>query len=428
MNFLSGQHQKATALYREFPRPFWTLVVATFIDRLGGALIFPFFALYLTDRFGIGMAQVGLLFAIWSLSSFPGSFLGGALADRIGRKYLIIFSLLASSLSTLAMGFVDSIEAFYVLALVSGIFTEVGGPAHNAIVADLLPEKQRAQGYGIIRVAFNISATLGPAIGGLLAARSYLLLFVIDALVSALVALYIFIAMPETKPAPREDAPQESIGRTFAGYLVPLRDRIFIVFLIAGMLSWFVYMNMNTTLGVYLRDDHGISEYLYGLILSMNAIMVVFLQFPITRRISPYPPMLVLAVGTALYAVGFAMYGFTTTYALFLVAMVIITIGEMLIAPVSQSVVANLSPEHMRGRYMAVAGFSAGISFAFGPMVAGNIMDNYDSRLLWLMCGLVGAMSVLLYLYLNRATHLQPQPVEILAAGTDPPGGAEGSA
>ena len=74
MNFLSGQHQKATALYRGFPRPFWTLVMATFIDRLGGALIFPFFALYLTDRFGIGMAQVGLLFAIWSLSSsFPAA-------------------------------------------------------------------------------------------------------------------------------------------------------------------------------------------------------------------------------------------------------------------------------------------------------------------------------------------------------------------
>jgi len=148
MQYLARQQRKAGDLYREFPKPYWTLVMATFIDRLGGALLFPFFALYLTDRFQIGMSEVGLLFAIWSLAAFPGSLLGGALADRMGRKYLLIFSLLASSLSTLAMGFVSSLQAFYVLALVSGVFTEVGGPAYNAMVADLLPERQRAQRDG----------------------------------------------------------------------------------------------------------------------------------------------------------------------------------------------------------------------------------------------------------------------------------------
>ncbi len=410
MEHLTRQQRKAVAVYHEFPKPFWTLVTATFIDRLGGALLFPFFALYLTNRFGIGMSEVGILFAIWALSSFPGSLLGGALADRTGRKSLLIFSLLASSLSTLAMGFVGTIEAFYLLALVSGVFTEVGGPAYNAMVADLLPERQRAQGYGIIRVAFNASVTLGPAIGGFLASRSYLLLFVIDAIISALVAVVVYVAMPETKPQAHPDAEKESVARTFAGYGVPLRDRIFMMFLAASMLAGLVYLNMNTTLGVYLRDDHGISESMYGLILSLNAIMVVFLQFPITRRVTPYPPFMIVAIGTALYAIGFAMYGFTSTYGLFLLAMVVITIGEMMIAPVSQAIVANLAPEEMRGRYMAVSGFAWGIPFAVGPMIAGSIMDNYDSRLLWYLCGVVGMLSVGMYLYLDRSTHLAPQP------------------
>jgi MFS family permease len=129
-------------------------------------------------------------------------------------------------------------------------------------------------------------------------------------------------------------------------------------------------MNMNTTLGVYLRDVHGTPESAYGLILSLNAAMVVFLQFPITRRIEDYPPMLMMALGSALYAIGFAMYGFISVYWLFLVAMVIITIGEMLVAPVSQAVVANLAPDDKRGRYMAVFGFSFGIPFGswMGPI------------------------------------------------------------
>jgi MFS family permease len=426
MQHLGRQQRKVVDLYREFPKPFWTLVGATFVDRLGGALLFPFFALYLTDRFQIGMSEVGVLFAIWSLAAFPGSLLGGALADRMGRKYLLIFSLLASSLSTLAMGFVSSLQAFYLLALVSGVFTEVGGPAYNAMVADLLPERQRAQGYGILRVAFNVSVVLGPAIGGLLAARSYLLLFVIDAVISAAVALFVWLAMPETRPAPHPDAKPESVGQTFAGYLVPLRDRVFLLFLLAGMLAWFVYMNMNTTLGVYLRDDHGIAENLYGLILSLNAIMVVFLQFPITRWIAPYRPMRVIAAGTALYAVGFAMYGVTSTYAMFLLAMVVITVGEMVIAPVYQAVVADLSPEAMRGRYMAVSGFAIGIPYAIGPLIAGNIMDNHDSRLLWYLCGVVGMISVLVYLYLDRLVHPAPRPAEAGLAA-DPSASTPGS-
>ena len=176
--------QKMKDVYREYPRVFWILMVITFVDRIGGALIFPFFALYITSKFGVGMAEVGVLFATFSLSSFAGSTIGGALTDRFGRKGIIIFGLIASSLSSLAMGVTNSFQMFFVLALFVGILSDVAGPARQAMVADILPEDKRADGYGIMRIAFNLSVTIGPAIGGLLAAKSYLALFITDAAIS----------------------------------------------------------------------------------------------------------------------------------------------------------------------------------------------------------------------------------------------------
>ncbi|MBN1148351.1 MAG: MFS transporter [Anaerolineales bacterium] len=413
--FIKTQQQKLSDLYHEYPRHFWTLMGITFVDRLGGSLLYPFFALYLTKRFSVGMTEVGVLFMVWSASSFVGSMLGGALADRFGRKYIVIFSLVSTSLSAVIMGLVGSLQAFFTLALVVGIFTDIGGPAYEAMVADMLPEEKRAQGYGLIRVTFNLAVVIGPAIGGFLAARSYLLLFLADAAISLLSAALVAIYIPETKPEAQEGAKPESMGRTFVGYLRVLRDRVFMLFLLNCMLMVFVYMNMNTTLGVYLRDSHGVPESGYGLILSLNAIMVVLLQFPITRRIAGRPPLLVMALGMALYAIGFAMYGLVSIYALFMLAMVIITIGEMLIAPVSQALTAQLAPEDMRGRYMAIFGFSWGIPFAVGPYLAGLVMDNLDPAWLWYIVGMIGALATLGFLGLHRLVGARAAAAEAAA-------------
>ncbi len=393
---------RGRGIMREYPSSFRKLVVVTFIDHLGGALLFPFFALYITSRFGVGMTQVGFLFAAFSFSSFIGSTIGGALTDRIGRRSMLIFSLVSTSLSAVAMGLVDSLQIFYLLALLVGIFTDTGGPARQAMVADLLPEEQHAEGFGIIRVAFNVSAAIGPAIGGFLASRSYLLLFLADAVISLISAVIVWRTLPETKPERPAGEKQESVGVTFKGYFTVFRDSPFMVFLTASILMGLVYMNFGTTLGVYLRDVHAIPESGYGFILSLNAVMVVLLQFWVTRKIQGYPRMLMMAVGTLLYAVGFALYGFVSIYTLFLLAMVIITIGEMLVAPVSQAIVARFAPEEMRGRYMAVFGFSFGIPFAIGPLMAGLVLDNLDPRILWWGAGVIGLIAVAIFLQLYR--------------------------
>jgi predicted MFS family arabinose efflux permease len=276
------------------------------------------------------------------------------------------------------------------------------------MVADLLPEEKRAEGFGIIRVAFNISVVIGPAIGGFMAARSYLSLFIADAIISLIAASIVMVSLPETKPEAKPGAEHESLAQTFGGYFKVLKDTTFMLFIGACLLMVLVYMNMNTTLGVYLRDVYGVPESGYGWILSLNAAMVVFFQFYTTRRVENRPPLLMMALGTALYAIGFAMYGFVSAYIFFLLAMVIITIGEMIVVPVSQALVARFAPEDMRGRYMAMFGFSWGIPYAIGPLMAGIVMDNYNPKLLWYATGVVGMLAVAGFLSLQRRAELAP--------------------
>jgi MFS family permease len=303
------------------------------------------------------------------------------------------------------MGFVGSFQLFIVIAFVSGIFTDVGGPAYEAVFMDVLPEEKRASGFGIRRVAFNLAIVIGPAVGGFIAARSYLALFVIDAIVSAIVALMVFALIPETKPALAEGKEQETTAQTFGGYLRVLRDGRFMAFAGACFLTWLVYMNMNTTMGVYLRGRHGIPESGYGWLISLNAAMVVLMQFPITRRIEKRPPMLMMALGTLFIAAGLGMYGFVSAYWLFAVGMAILTFGEMVTVPIANAVVASFAPEDMRGRYNFVYGNSWGVAFAIGPYLAGLLMDNYNPDWLWHACAVIGLLAVFVFLLLHWRVH-----------------------
>jgi MFS family permease len=306
------------------------------------------------------------------------------------------------------MGFVSEFQFFLIVAFISGIFTDVGGPAYEAVFMDMLPEEKRASGFGIRRVAFNLAVVLGPVIGGFIAARSYLALFIIDAVVSGIVALMVFLLIPETKPTAPEGTEQESTSQTFRGYLQVLRDGKFMAFTFVCFLTWLAYMNMNTTLGVFLRDQHGLPESGYGWIISINAAMVVLFQFPITRRIEKKPPMLMMALGALFIAVGLLLYGFVGTFGLFVVAMAILTVGEMVTIPIANAVVAKFSPEEMRGRYNFVYGNSWGISFAVGPYLAGLVMDNYDPNWLWYACGIIGMIAVVGFIALHRTLQTKP--------------------
>ncbi len=387
--------------YKEFPRHYWILMYGFFIDRVGSALFFPFLALYITDRFQVGMTEVGKIFALYAITSVIGSFIGGALADKLGRKKMSIFGLLVSGLSSLLLGFIINLNVLYIIVLFIGFFSSIGEPAQTAMVADLLPEDKRNEGYGIWRVIANLAVVIGPAVGGILAARSYMIIFVLDAILSTITAAIVLLYLPETKPEMQADQAQDSIPQTFKGYLLVFGDKVFMAIVIFTMFSTVVYMQMNSTLSVFLRDFHNIKLQQFGYLMSMNAAIVVIFQFWVSRKIKRFAPMLTLGIGTFFYMVGFSMYGFTNTYLWFVLAMIIITIGEMIVSPTSQALIALLAPEDKRGRYMALFSFAWIVPSMIGPLAAGIILDNYNPNWVWYAGGILTLISAIGYFSLH---------------------------
>jgi len=402
--------------YNEFPRTFWVVVATSFIDTIGSTILHPFFALYVTQKFNVGMTEAGLILATNSVAGMIGSTIGGALADRFGRRGIILFGLVVSALASLSLGFVTEYYLFYGASVFVGMLGSAAFPAHQAMVADILPAEKRSEGFGILRVTANYAWIVGPMIGGFLAAYNYLYLFLSDAVISIITFFIVFRLIPETKPQSKEKhGEEESIWKTLRGYGVALADRPYLAFIFASILMILVYQQMYSSLSVYLRDVHQVDPQYYGMIMSSSAVTVVLFQFRVTKIIKNYPPFLMMAAATFFYMIGFTMYGFVATIPLFVVAMVIITIGEMIGMPTSSTLAAAFAPEDMRGRYMAVFGLTWTVPSMIGPWSAGLIMDNYNPNYVWYIGGVLCVIAILAFytLHLKLGTKDEFQPAEI---------------
>jgi MFS family permease len=322
--------------------------------------------------------------------------------------------------TTLAFGLVPDIKFMYPLVAVVGLLGHIAGPAHNAMIADILPEEKRQEGFGILRVVGNLAWIIGPTIGGIIGNYNFFYLFVIDSVISCIVALLLFRLLPETKPPakvePHHVDKPESIWQTVLGYRVALKDLPFMAFMLANILMLIVYQQTYGSLSVYLRDVHGIDAQGYGFMMTFGGLLVVLFQLSISRWLRGRPPFAMMALGTLFYMVNFTMFGLVSAYPLFLTAVAINAFGEMIVMPVSQGLAANFAPEDMRGRYMAVFGLSWALPSTVGPGLAGYILDNYNPNLLWYIGGALCAVAAfgfwLLHLKLGKRERFLPKLAE----------------
>ncbi len=399
--------------YNDFPPLFWVIVLTLFIDSIGSSLLFPFFSLYITEKFGVGMTQAGVLLGMSSLFGLVGSIIGGALTDRFGRRQLILFGLVFSALSSLLFGFASDVNFLYIIIVIVGLLSRISAPAQDAMMADILPEDKRQEGFGITRVAFNFSWIFGAALGGLIASHSFLALFIIDAVLSSIVALILFRYLPETKPSsPHIEHKSESLLNTVSGYRIVLRDFAYMAFTFAGMVVLLVYQQQNTSFPVYLRDVHKIDSDLYGMMISIAGLQVVLFQFGVSRVVRKYPPFLMMSLSALFFMAGFGMIGFVRGVAFFLLAVIVITIGEMIMFPTNKSIAVGFAPADMRGRYMAVYDLGWTIPATIGPAAAGLILDNYNPNYLWYIgaafCALAAIGFYALHLWLGSQSRFAP--------------------
>ncbi|XEO75596.1 Multidrug resistance protein MdtH [Candidatus Lokiarchaeum ossiferum] len=403
---------KMKKTYQEFPETFWVITFSSFIDNIGSFMIGPFIYIYMSQVFRLSMLQVGLIYIIVGIGNMIGGMLGGSLTDKLGRKKCALFGLLVSGSFSLTFVFVSNINLIYILVGIFGLLGSIGGPARQAMLADVLTVEKRPEGFSILRIVANLSATIGPALGGLLSSFDFKWLFIGDAISSFLTAIIFVIKVPETHPAKIEtdeiltDIPsiERKAETSKTGYGEIFRNWRFMIFVCVSALMGLTYMQMNSTLSVFLIEDLSFTNQQYGLLISMNALMVVVMQFWLTKRIKMFPALIMMAVGNILYGIGFGMYGFIGTIPLAFGAMVIITVGEMVVAPFNQTMVANFAPEDKRGRYSAVYMFVGLIPMLLGPIGAGAIMDNLDRKILWYIAGLLTFIAAFGYVILHFVT------------------------
>jgi MFS family permease len=322
--------------------------------------------------------------------------------------------LVFSALSSLLFGLAGDVRILYFLVVIVGLLSRVATPAHDAMMGDILPASKRQEAFGITRVVFNYAWIIGTALGGLIAARSFLALFIADAVLSLTVAIILYRFLPETKPSSHAEVKQtESFLSTVAGYRIVLADLAYISFTLAGMIMLLVYQQQYGALAVYLRDVHHIGSKSYGLMLAITGLEVVIFQIWISRTLRKYHPFLMMTLGALFFMVGFAMIGFVQGIGFFLLAVVIATIGEMICFPTNKALAINFAPPEMRGRYMAIYDLGWTLPATFGPAAAGLILDHYNPDLLWYIGGALCAISAIsfyaLHLWLGRQKRFLPK-------------------
>ena len=384
---------------RSLPRPAWVLFAGTFVNRFG-TFVMPFLAIYLT-RSGYSAAQAGLAISTYGGGHLVASMLGGHLADRIGRRHTIALSMFGSAAAMMALSQARGFVSILICSFLVGLVGELYRPAASALLGDLVAPEQRVAAFGMYRFAINLGFAVGPATAGFLADRSFFWIFAVDAATSFVYGVVAFFALPHgVRSAATSEIPGE-------GLRVALRDSAFVRFLIATLCLTWVEFQLSSTLPLYIQSV-GHSAATYGLLLSINGVMIVVLELALVAWTQKFPPQTMIALGYFLTGVGFALTGFGTSVGFLAFTVVVWTVGEMVYAPVTGAYVTGLAPERFRGRYMGLWHLMWSAGMLLGPSL-GTLLFAREPRLLWAACLLMGTAAGVLSL-MKRGRPPAPVP------------------
>lgn len=392
-------------LQAEYPRQFWLLFWGMLISTVGSSMIWPFLMIYVSKKLGLPLMTGASLMTLNSVMGLVFSFMAGPIIDKVGRKWIMVVSLIMNGLAYLLMGQAFSLLHFAILMSITGAFNPLYRIGADAMMADLVPAEKRIDAYSLLRTSNNIGVALGPAIGGFIAAISYTYSFSMAAL--GLVTYGLLITFFANETLPQRDPRQKPEQERFGGYDRIFRDIPFMHLILAFTLTMVSASMLWVLLGVYAYKNYGVTESLYGWIPTTNALMVVFLQLLVTRYTRQRPAWLVLALGAALYALGVGSVGLGTSFWAFWVSIIIFTLGELVVSPTATTLAANLAPADMRGRYMSLYGLTWGAAAGIGPVVGGWLNDHISPQAIWYGGFLIGLVSAVYFLRLARRSAMQ---------------------
>jgi MFS family permease len=388
------------ATLRGLPRPVWILFGGTFINRFG-SFVMPFLAIYMT-REGFTAIQAGMAVSAYGAGHIFASMLGGHMADRIGRRHTITLSMFGSCAAMLALSQVHTLPLLLLFAFIVGLVAEIYRPAATALLGDLVTPEQRVAAFAMYRFAINLGFAVGPATAGFLADRSFFYVFAGDAVTSLLYGVVALFALPHGL---RSSGKEEKTGE---GMRVALRDRAFVYFLGATLCLTWIEFQLHSTLPLYIAHL-GYSPKAYGLLLSINGVMIVTFELVLTAWLQRYPPQPMIALGYALTGIGVAMTGLAHGIPMLALSVVVWTLGEMVYAPVTGAFVTGLAPERYRGRYMGIWHSTWSAGMLLGPFV-GSLIYARSPAALWTTCLVLGGVAAGLALVKPRVRAVEVAP------------------
>lgn len=390
--------QTVTHTIALYPRQFWVLFWGMLLNSIGASMIWPFLTIYVKQRLDVPLTTITLVTAADSAARLLVTLLAGPAMDRLGRRGGLLVSLAVSAAALVLMSTAATLGQWIVLAAAFGASNAAYRIGANAMVADLVEPDRRVDAYALIRTAVNMGVAIGPAVGGFIAVASYSLAFYLAAGAhTALLCLTVFFIAESLQPG------DQSGRRGIASYGPVLRDRPFMAFIglliVGSMPAPMTYV----LLPVYLKTNFGMPENLYGFLVTCNAVMVVTLQYAVTRLTRRYRPLPMLALGALLYALGTGSIALGRAFPAFLLSMVVLTFGEMVLFPTATALTANLAPPAMRARYMGIFTLTWGLGSGIGPVIGGLLNDHVAPAAIWYGTLAMGALGALGFLWLERS-------------------------
>ncbi|MCP3760477.1 MFS transporter [Streptomyces sp. TBY4] len=375
--------------FRGLPPLVWTLFAGSIVNRIG-YLVTPFLVFLLADR-GITGSDISFVLGALGAGHLLGPALGGLLADRIGRRPTMLIGLIGSAVAQGALFLAPGVWTMAASALLLSTAGATVPPAAFALLADSVDTGWRQRAYALFNWGVNIGTAVAGVLGGFLAAHGYWLLFAVDAGSALVYATVVATRLRE----PARTAPGKASGGL--GYGVVLRDRLMLLLLPLLGIQLFVYSLTEVALPLAVRDS-GLSPAVYGALAAVNAVLVVALQPFVTARLSGLPQLPVQAAGSALIAAGVALTGLADSVTGYVVSVVVWSLGEVAVAGIAASLVADLAPADARGRYQGAFSWTWGLA-RFGALTLGvTLYTGVGPAVLWwgaLAAGLLAAVATL---------------------------------
>ena len=378
------------------PREVWLLFATNLINR-AGMMVLPFLVLYLTRELGFSLARAGSMLAVYGASAIVFGPIGGRLSDRIGALPVMRVSLIASGLVLLLFPLAKSFAAVAAMTVLWAGCAEMFRPASLAAITHVVAPEQRRQAFALNRLAINLGMSIGPALGGFLATVSFHAMFAVDAVTTLLAGTLLAVTPWRAFSGVNSEAPNRQGSRI--GPATILHDGRFLVFLGGVILVGIVFFQHESALPLYLVQYLHLSPAFYGMLFTINTLLIVGLEVPIITATAHWPNRRSLAIGCLLFAIGFGALGLIASPAGVIATVVVWTFGEMLLFPAMSAHMAEIAPENRRGAYMGAYSMSLSISLTIGPWMGTQLLALLGPVRVWFVMFSLGALAAQLMVF-----------------------------